>query len=429
MTAPVVKVYVDFVTDLANAYNPLYLNSPIEGLLNEFSLGGNTPPTDITANVERVSIRRGRNRITNRFEAGTADVTVIDQNADWNPDNTYSPYYPNVLPLRRIFIKALYGGVLYPIFTGYIQKYNNNYYRGNTDLSRVVLQSVDAFGLFSATYLTTVTGAATGDTVKQRIDKVLDQIAFPSNLRDLDTGDTLLANDPGTQRSVLEILQNLENTELGGIFVDASGRIGFQSRNDIVRSQASVGGTDLVFADAPFAFFIVYQSANVLYDDTYLVNDVTVQRTTVNTTPPYLPQNVKSQPSIDKYFVHAGERKDVLLQTDAEALDMARMLLAVRKDPETRVDEVVLNLYDVQQTTNLQTTAISLEMLTRIIVRKEFPSPGFSVMITYPLVFGINHDITRSTWITKYYTAEPYVEGFVLNSINGSILNTNILGY
>lgn len=427
MTAPVVKVYVDFVTDLANAYNPLYLNSPIEGLLNQFSLGGNTPPTDITAKVERVSIRRGRNRITNRFEAGTADVVVIDENADWNPDNTASPYYPNVLPLRRIFIKALFGGVLYPIFTGYIQKYNNNYYLGTDQLSRVVLQSVDAFGLFSATTVTTVTGAATGDTVKERMDQILDQIAFPANLRNLDTGDTLLADDPGTQRTILEALQTLEQTELGAIYVDASGRVGFQSRHDIVESQGNVGGTDLVFSDRAFSFFIVYQSANVLYDDTYLVNDVTVQRTTVNTTPPYLPQNVKSQPSIDKYFVHAGERKDVLLQTDADALEMARMLLAVRKDPETRVDEVVMNLYDVQQTTNMQVTAISLELATRVIIRKTIT--GLQQMITTPIVFGINHDITRSTWVTKYYTAEPYVGGFLLNRAFDGILDTDFLGY
>lgn len=427
MTAPVVKVYVDFVTDLANAYNPLYLNSPIEGLLNQFSLGGNTPPTDITTKVERVSIRRGRNRITNRFEAGTADVVVIDENADWNPDNTASPYYPNVLPLRRIFIKALFSGVLYPIFTGYIQKYNNNYYLGTDQLSRVVLQSVDAFGLFSATTVTTVTGAATGDTVKERIDQILDQIAFPATLRNLDTGDTLLADDPGTQRTILEALQTLEQTELGAIYVDASGRVGFQSRHDIVESQGNVGGTDLVFSDRAFSFFIVYQSANVLYDDTYLVNDVTVQRTTVNTTPPYLPQNVKSQPSIDKYFVHAGERKDVLLQTDADALQMARMLLAVRKDPETRVDEVVMNLYDVQQTTNMQVTAISLELATRVIIRKTIT--GLQQMITTPIVFGINHDITRSTWVTKYYTAEPYVGGFLLNRAFDGILDTDFLGY
>lgn len=424
MTAPTVKVYVDFVTDLADAYNPLYLNSPLEGLLNYFSLGGSTPPTDVTANVERVSIRRGRNRISNRFEAGTADVTVIDTAGNWNPENFFSPYYPNVLPLRRIFIKALYNGVLYPIYTGYIQKYNNNYYQGVDALSRVVLQCTDAFGFFAASTVTTVTGAAQGDTIKQRIDKILDQISFPSTLRNLDTGDTSLANDPGTERTVLEALQTLEETELGGIAMDVSGRVAFQSRSDIVLSQAN--NQTWIFDDKYFGNFITYQTANVLYDDTFLVNDVTVQRTTVNTTPPYAPQNVKDQTSIDKYFVHAGQREKVLLQTDAEALDMARMLLAVRKDPEARVDELNLNLNDVQGTDNIQLGAISIELLTRLRVRKTIV--GFQKLVTYPILIGIHHDITRTSWMTKFLTAEPYVDGFVLNSEIG-ILDLSILGY
>ena len=425
MAVPEVKVYVDFVTDALSGSNFLYLDSPVEGLLDEFTLGGAISPVDVTDNVERVSIRKGRNRITNRFEAGTADVVVIDENGSWNPDNTASPYYPNVLPLRRIMIKALYNGVLYPLFTGYIQKYNNNYYRGVDGLSRVVLQCTDAFSLFSASYVTTVTGAANGDTGKERIDQILDMISFPAALRKLDTGNTVLANDPGTNRSVLEALQTIEQTELGGIYVDSIGRINFISRDDLILSEAFVG--TYIYADEIFAAFVTYESSNVLYDDTFLVNDVTVQRTTVNTSPPYLPQNAFDQTSIDKYFVHSGERTDVLLQTDAEALDMARMILATRKDPETRIDEVNLNLYDQQATDLLQVGAISLELLARIRVRKTII--GAQKLIVDPVILGINHDITRNSWKTKFLTGEPYVTGFVLNSSFGGILDEDVLSY
>lgn len=425
MAVPEVKVYVDFVTDALSGSNFLYLDSPVEGLLDEFTLGGAITPVDVTANVERVSIRKGRNRISNRFEAGTADVVVIDQDGDWNPDNTISPYYPNVLPLRRISIKALYNGVLYPLFTGYIQKYNNNYYRGVDGLSRVVLQCTDAFSLFSASTVTTVTGAANGDTGKERIDQILDMVSFPAALRKLDTGNTTLANDPGTNRTVLEALQTIEQTELGGIYVDSIGRINFISRDDLILSESFVG--TYIYADEIFAAFVTYESSNVLYDDTFLINDVTVQRTTVNTTPPYLPQNAFDQDSINKYFVHAGERKDVLLQTDAEALDMARMILATRKDPETRVDEINLNLYDQQATDLLQVGAISLELLSRIRVRKTII--GFQKLIVDPVILGIHHDITRNSWKTKFLTGEPYVTGFVLNSSFGGILNEDVLSY
>ena len=129
MAAPTIRVFVDFDSDTAFETDPLILGSATEGILGTNRLGSGTLPIEITNLVTRVSIRRGRNRITSKFEFGSANVILYDQNGDWNPMNTAGAYYPNLLPLRQIIIYATYLGVDYHLFSGwfdYLQRYFKN---------------------------------------------------------------------------------------------------------------------------------------------------------------------------------------------------------------------------------------------------------------------------------------------------------------
>ena len=76
MAAPQVRVFVDFDSDTAFETNPLILDSATKGILGTNKLGSGTLPVEVTDLVTRVAIRRGRNRITSKFEAGTADVEL-----------------------------------------------------------------------------------------------------------------------------------------------------------------------------------------------------------------------------------------------------------------------------------------------------------------------------------------------------------------
>jgi hypothetical protein len=81
---------------------------------------------DISSIILRSSIRRGRNRILNKFEAGTAVVEIKDDTGDWNPANTAGPYYGKLIPLRKIRIFADYEGVRYYLFSGFITSYDTH---------------------------------------------------------------------------------------------------------------------------------------------------------------------------------------------------------------------------------------------------------------------------------------------------------------
>ena len=415
MPAPQIRVFVDFDSDTAFEVNPLILDSVTEGIIGTNTLGSGTLPIEITSLVERVAIRRGRNRITSKFEAGTCDVILYDQNGDWNPANPNGGYYPNLVPLRQIIIQATYASNTYFIFAGFIQAYDTGFWQGNEDVSRVTLRCVDGFRLLAGSVVTTVSGATAGQDSGTRVNKILDQVGFPLSLRNIDTGDSTLQADPGTQRTTLDALQQVENSEFGGIFLDASGKVNFKNRTAMVNTPSTAAWT---FSDD--GTNISYTSADVKFDDTTLYNSVSVTR--VGGTA----QVAFDQPSIDKYFIHSGVRSDILVQTNSEALNQAQAILATRKDPEPRIDSIQINLYD-DTNPNKPLSGIDTELLDGVTVTKTMP--GSSSITQSSVVIGIHHDVTKSSWNTTLFTSEPLLSGFVLDSSIDGILGEDVLSY
>ena len=415
MAAPQVRVFVDFDSNTAFETNPLILGSATKGILGTNRLGSGTLPVEITDLVTRVSIRRGRNRITSKFEFGSADVVLYDQNGDWNPMNTAGAYYPDLVPLRQIIIYATYGGSDYYLFSGYITNYDTGFRQGNEDVSTVTLKCVDAFKLLAGSAISTVSGAPAGQLSGARVNALLDAVDWPISLRNIDTGESTLQADPGTSRNVLEALQTVENSEFGGIFVDGESKVNFVDRNTLISRPA----TSLYdFSDT--GADISYTNAVVAFDDTNLINDVTVTRAGGTA------QNVFDQTSINTYFLHSGIRDGILVETDAEALNQAKGILATRKDPEIRIDSIQLNLYD-DTNPNKPLAGVDIDLLDGITVTKTMPG---STSVTQPsLVNAIHHDITKSSWNTTLFTSEPLLAGFVLNSTVSGILGEDVLSY
>jgi hypothetical protein len=415
MAAPQVRVFVDFDSNTAFETNPLILGSATKGILGTNRLGSGTLPVEITDLVTRVSIRRGRNRITSKFEFGSADVVLYDQNGDWNPMNPASAYYPNLVPLRQIIIYASYLGEDYYLFSGFITDYDTGFRQGNENLSTVNLKCVDAFKLLAGSAISTVSGAPAGQLSGARVNALLDAVDWPVSLRNIDTGESTLQADPGTSRNVLEALQTVENSEFGGIFVDGESKVNFVDRNTLIsRPATSLYNFSDTGAD------ISYTNAVVAFDDTNLINDVTVTRAGGTA------QNVYDQTSIDTYFLHSGIRDGILVQTDTEALNQAKGILATRKDPEIRIDSIQLNLYD-DTNPNKPLAGVDIDLLDGITVTKTMPG---STSVTQPsLVNAIHHDITKSSWNTTLFTSEPLLAGFVLNSTVSGILGEDVLSY
>jgi hypothetical protein len=406
---PQLGAEIDFVNGPAFVAVAFTLNDPYKGQLGKGQLAEGDDIVDISDIILRSSIRRGRNRILNKFEAGTAVVEIKDDTGDWNPANENGPYYGRLIPLRKIRIYADYEGIRYYLFSGFITSYDTQFAIGADEVSRVILQCVDGFRLFNNAAITTVAGTSAGQLSGSRIENLLDVVDWPISQRLIDAGNSQMQADPGTERTVLEACQTIEDSEFGGFFMSAEGDATFYSRNTV---SLNADSTPTLFSDDGSE--IGYAQIDLAFDDTLIVNDVLVQR--LNGTS----QIVTDQTSIETYFKHSGARTGILVQTDQEALDQASLILASRKDATLRIDSMTLNLVDDGQVAR-NIAGLELEIFDLVNVTKTMPG---STSITRELfVQGVQHDITRTTFTTKILTSEPIIQAFILNSATQGVLD------
>jgi hypothetical protein len=414
---PQLGAEIDFVNGPAFISTAFTLDNVVKGVLGTGQLADADDSVDISSIILRASVRRGRNRILNKFEAGTAVVEIKDDNGDWNPANTAGPYYGKLVPLRKIRVFADYEGIRYYLFSGFITSYDTTFALGADEVSKVILQCVDGFRLLNNAAISTVPDTGAGQLSGTRINKLLDVVDWPQSQRDINAGDSTMQADPGTaDRTVLGAIQTVEDSEFGGFFVDAEGNATFYSRTTVSQYADS---TPVVFNDNGTG--IGYAQIDLAFDDTLIVNNVSVQR--LNGTN----QTVSDQTSIDSYFIHSGARTGILVQTDQESLDQATMILESRKDATLRIDSMTLNLVDDgQEARNI--AGVDLEIFDLVNVTKAMPG---STSITKELfVQGLQHDITRTTFTTKILTSEPIIQAFILDSQTQGVLGVaGVLSY
>lgn len=370
---------------------------------------------DVSPDVLRCSIRRTYARVTDTWNPGTATLTIRDLNGDWNPDNTSSPYYGLIKPMRKLTLSGQYAGDVYGLFRGYIQSWKYTPANG-ADVARMDIVAYDAFLLFNNAAVTTVTGAVAGETTGTRLGRILDQIAWSSALRDIDPGKTTCQADPGTTRAALAALQTIEETELGAFFMDWEGRATFKDRDAYVKA-AAVAPT--VFTDDETAVAgITYQAVDFGLDDTLIQNAVTVQPSGLAA------QYAEDATSIQTYFRHSSVRTDLLMQTTTDALNQAKAIVKARAYDELRVDSISL---DISQNAPAARTVAALDLDYLSNIRVVRTAPGGLIDKTL-LIHGVTHDVTPNRWVTTFQTVEPVLEGFVLGSSYSGVLGTNVLG-
>ncbi len=429
MTLPVLKVEIDFSSGPSFSY-PLILDSGTYGLLDVNTLG-DVPAdvVDISDMVMRCSTRRGRNRILANFEAGTATVVLNDPNSDFSPFNPSSPYFGKLLPLRKIRIYAITPlngeDVQVNIFAGYITSYDTGFYQGVDATATVTLQCVDGFRLLNnvATGNSPIPGATAGQLSGARVNTLLNFSDFPGSMRSIDTGLSAMQVDPGGNRSLLQAIQTVEQSEFGAFFMQRSGQAAFFDRQT-VSELADV--TPRFYADNNAPGSLPYVDLDFAYDDQLILNDVTVTRYDDNIGPNPVPQNVFDQFSIDTYFIKSGQRSDILVQTDAEAENQARTLLAARKNANLRIDSMNLTISGDDDEDRVLINLTS-DIYTLVIVSKTMP--GGSLVTRELFIQGVQQDITPNSWKMKVLTAEPIIQAFILDSATQGILNNNTLSY
>ena len=412
MTIPVINAVINFSTGPSFAQACL-IDYGIFGT-NVFADSAGVI-VDVSDQIDTITTSRGRNAASDVFQTGTMSLRIVDENGDFNPQNTAGPYYNLLSPMRKVQITATYDGVTYPIFSGFITGYNTVTPRNAGELAYTTITAVDALRLAQNAQISTVTGSAAGNLSGTRINQILDQIAWPSSMRDVDAGLTTMQADPGTARTALAAMQTVTTSEYGAVYVNSSGSFVFQDRTVTV---SSVANTPTVFNDD--GTDIAYSNAVWKLDDTLIFNSASITATGLAT------QTATNATSIAKYFLHSYNQQNLLMQTTAVAKDYALALVASRQETTIRCDLLELDLYTDNYDLGIK-AALGLDFFDNVTVTTN--QPGVSTITKTLQVFGVSMYIRPGNWKVSFTTLEPIIDGFIIGSTLYGVLGTNVFSY
>ena len=403
--------------------NPFTLNSATYGKLNTNYLGeGGSNIVDISSSVMLINISGGYQLQQDQFQTNAGTVRIYDPKGWWNPQNTASPYYGYLIPNKKIAIYTTYpivSGTTRPLFSGYINAYNYSF-PTSMSVGFVDLLVSDAFRLFNMATISTITGGVAGQTTGGRINTILDNLAFPSSLRAIDVGNNLVQADPGTPRTALAALKNVEYAEQGAFYIDDNGYATFKSRQNVIDTNGAAPITYFANHASDDDSGISYAGITFAHDDKLIVNQCTT--TNIGGTA----QNFSDPASVATYFPHTVTQTNVVGYSDADALNISTVYVRTRAATSIRIDSVSLDLTTPNYAAGIL-AALTLNYFSTVDI-KNVQSNGSTIEKVLQ-VMGSNYKITPTTFDISFTTSSPIVTGFILNSPLYGVLDTSSLAW
>lgn len=394
--------------------NPFTIGDPVDGVLGVGILSDSTAPAlviDLTSTTRSINIKRGRSVLRDTYEAGSATIRVYDVDGRFNPQNTNSDLYGQLTPLRKMRISATYNGTSYYLFSGYTTTYAYSYDQAE-QVGYVDITAFDGFRLFNLANVTSITGQAAGQDTGTRINKVLDTVSFPNGLRLIDTGNSLVQADPATTRTALNTIINAEFSEQGAFYMNAEGQAVFKNRANVI---ASAGGTPIEFNQTGG---IPYKNLQFAFDDKLIINQATI------TAIGGVAQFAEDSGSVATYFPHSVSYGDLIIQSDTDAMNIARLYVSTRSDTTIRIDAMTVDLLDTDVPTG---TMLGIDYFQNVNISNI--QPDGSTITKNLQVQGVSWEITPNKWLGTLTTLEPIADGFLIGNATYGVLGDDILSY
>ncbi|GAB4203629.1 MAG: hypothetical protein OHK0022_28000 [Roseiflexaceae bacterium] len=368
--------------------------------------------TDVSDYVLAIQTRRGRQTELSRIEAGELTLTLDNDDGRFTPLNSQSPYFPNVLPGRRIRVSATWGGITYRLFTGFITGWPPEWAGGLT--GQIQIRAVDGFRRLAKA---TVTASRSEETVTNRVIALLAAVGWPNSDRDIGNSQSSIQAMTYAQTPALQALLDAAETENGLFFISGAGLATLHQRHRRLLAIRSTA-VQATFGDATGE--LPYQRLELLYDDLYIYNRVELARIGGTT------QIASDTTSQTAYGLSTYTRNNLGITTDNEVADAAAWILTSSAQPDIRARAISFSGYDDD---SLWPYALSAEISDLLVVRKR--PPGSSDTIERQVYAeSVAHTITPESWTTMLQLSPASsVPWLVLDDTERGVLDTNALAY
>jgi len=357
------------------------------GRLDENPLDGDVAFSPVPQGVTSVSVSRGRDKDVGRTSAGSLSLGLRNEDRFFDPlVGTFATFTRPRLPVRVLVDTE-------PVFTGFTDDWNYSYDPSGDSTAQVT--ATDAFSRFSRQV--NAGGSAVQEGTGDRLDRVLDQLTVAyTGPRDIDAGNsTLAAGSLGTDGALNYMLDIVEQSEQGLVFMSKDGTFTFRER------LLSTTTNPVLFSDENG---IPFSSLEIEFGSEELVNQAIVTG----------PSGTAIRENLTSQVVYGitALTIDTELATFAGQEGLAEFVIQRYSNPEYRFKSLTTNLRGLS---NAQiANVLGLEIGDQVDV--SFTPNGISPAVAIRnRIIGVSHDIGIDThFVTFNFEKLPFVF-FVLN--------------
>lgn len=416
--------------------------------------------TTVSSSVRQVSIRRGRSRELDQFTSGSCQVELYNRSREYDPLNTAGPYYGNIRPRLRVVVTS--EGI--SLFDGFIEDWQFAYDITGQSIATIIC--VDGLALLSQTAITGYTNV--NDTPGLRLTAILarSEVNY-TGTKDFDPGLTIMQADTVAENTnTLNYLQQIQQTDLGRLFVDGAGVLQYRDR-----TQGVIQSPQVVFADSTDAYVIalgllssstlwldaaspepvridadaiaqtILQDATLWLDasdPSYVAPVIPFNDIQLDFTSQFLFSRVQAQrvggvvqsevntTSETKYGIRTLARSGLLFNSDADTDLLARYLAGLYGEPEVRVARHQFILDGLSGLHARYIKRLEIGDVVRTIWRPNRTGEPFDRI---QIIEGLSHQIGLDRHIVEVQMTPFDRTGFILDDANRGLLDTSSLGY
>lgn len=286
-------------------------------LVNSFTVDFEGDYDDVSDDVANLQIDRGRDDPLSDIQAGKMDFILFDLDGKYNPEETSSPLYGQLTPMRQAQLVATYDGVDYPLFRGFIRSLMYDPLKYETSI-----HCEDLFlWLDRIKPVIPSMSGTTGECIRATL------IAAGWDQEDLidvpvDQGDDVGAyslNGEEDARTALQGIADLLEAEQGIFFITGGGVATYRDRHYQAAAESAVTLSDQFINTRPGA------------DIDGMINVATVTKLDG------VPQVAEDDASRQFYGPSSVEITSPYFETDEQALALAGYLVFRFKDPQNPV--------------------------------------------------------------------------------------------
>lgn len=201
---------------------------------------------NVTSHCRAIECKRGRDyssQLTGRAVAGRLSALLYNSTGTYSSFNSASPIYGSIVPGREVRLRTTAPSAA-TLWTGFLERIAP---AGSAD--GIPMVTLEAFGPLIKITGKQVTPAAQASVATGTIvGAVLDAADWPAGDRDIDAGQTTISRWYVDKQDALNVLREVEETELGFLLELADGKIAFEDRHH--RLKAPHTASQATFSDA-----------------------------------------------------------------------------------------------------------------------------------------------------------------------------------